>query len=1058
MSNEQKNKAQLAQELAAARQEGVTTEDISTPPDQQLATVAKQFDRVKSLLEIANVLNSSLNYETILDHFLEHVAQLVPADAGSILLIKDNVAHVARWRGYAQLGVDPSFWGEPHTIDAIPSLKTMLHTGQPLLISAVDDVDPWLHSHGKGWVKSHLAMPVRVRGQIGGVLQLDSATPHYFQPDHLEIIGQVVQQASIALSNAQLYNQARLETASRVRAVKDEKNFVSTILNTESAFVLVLNANGEILRLNKALESASGCTAAEIRGRFFWDVLIPPHELSQVKAIFEERVPDRKPEKFQSHLQTRSGKQRVVLWSNRTLTDAAGKIEHIVSTGIDITEEKEQEERLAALHHMSRELNLLRDEKAICQIAIETVSFLIEIKSAGYGLLYDQAGPLDYTYYPVRGTPQVVNLTPSLDDETRPVELMACQSESSNDPPLSADVSESWLSARMQVQDRLVGVLDIESPHSYQFTARDLLLLQTLADQTAIALENARLHRATQRQVAELTSLGSISQAITSTLKLEATLTLITRHAMQLMAAGAASVALKEDSSGDMWFYAASGGGSDFVRGSRLAAGEGIVGWVIEHGQPALVPNVAEDPRFFDRFDQRSGFKTHSLICVPLRSNQRVMGAIEVVNKAVATFTQEDVELLTRLTIPAAIAIENARLFEAEQAAREQAERLQAATATLTSMLDLDDVLNGILVQLQQVIACDNACVLLQKNGRLRTVARRGETTTHQGDIDQTFAIDNPIYEEIEKSGFPVILPDAHTDPRVRAWNLQASVRSWMGIPMLARNKVIGCLTLDSTEVNAYNQADASLAKAFANHATVAIQNAKLFKEVRHGHKQLQSLSRRLVEIQENERGRIARELHDEAGQALTSLMMGLRVIERDAPESETVAARAGQLRQITHDISESLHRLAMDLRPPSLDYLGLVAALRQYIVTFSQQHHLVIEFEAANLDHDRLATVTETNLYRVVQEALTNVSRHAKASRVDILLETRTDKIILVVEDNGIGFGPAAVDQKAHLGLLGIRERVNVLNGEFIVESAVGVGTTLYIEVPYVHSSDDSR
>ena len=393
-----------------------------------------------------------------------------------------------------------------------------------------------------------------------------------------------------------------------------------------------------------------------------------------------------------------------------------------------------------------------------------------------------------------------------------------------------------------------------------------------------------------------------------------------------------------------------------------------------------------------------------------------MMGAIEVVNKTIGTFTQDDLDLLTRLTTPAAIAIENARLFEAEQSAREQAERLQAATATLTSTLDLDEVLNSILVQLQQVIACDNAYVLLQKNELLCTVARRGQTTAHPENSDQTQAIDNPIYEEIKTSGYPVILSDAHADPRFKAWNLQPGVRGWMGVPMMARNKVIGCLTLDSTQMNAYNQADASLAKAFANHATVAIQNAKLFEEVRQGHKQLQSLSRRLVEIQENERGRIARELHDEAGQALTSLMMGLRIIERDVPDFEAVTARAGQLKQITHDISESLHRLAMDLRPPSLDYLGLVAALRQYIAIFSQQHNLVIEFEASNLDHNRLATVTETNLYRIVQEGLTNVSRHAEAGRVDILLETRADKIILVVEDNGIGFEPAMVDQKARL------------------------------------------
>ena len=587
MSDKQKSKAPFTQDLATAHQDTVrpkelTTQNLLVSPQEQLAVVKKQYDRVKCLLEIANVFNSSLNYETILDYLLDHLAQHVPSDASSILLIKDEVAQVARWRGYAQMGIEPSFWSQAHDIEVISPLKTMLHTDRPLLISAVKGFDPWLHGHGKSWIKSHLSTPIRVRGQIAGALQLESATPHHFQPDHIEIVGQIVYQASTALSNAQLYNYARHETASRVRAVKDEKNFVSTILNTESAFVLVLNASGEILRFNNALESASGYTAAEMKGRYFWDVFIPPRELPQIKAVFERLILDHKPEKFESHLQTRSGKQRVVLWSNRTLTNSEGQIEHIVSTGIDITEEKEQEERLAALHHMSRELNLLRDEKAICQIAVETISFLIEIKSVGYGLLYTHTGPLDYTYYPVRGTPHFLNLTPTLDDEVRPAELMACRSEAANEPAAAMDTSESWLSARMQVRERTVGVLDVESPLSYHFTAKDRLLLQTLADQTAIALENARLHRATQRQVAELTSLGSISQAITSTLKLEATLTLITQHAMQLMEASAASVALKDDSSGDMWFYAASGDGSDFMRGLRLAAGQGIIGWVIE--------------------------------------------------------------------------------------------------------------------------------------------------------------------------------------------------------------------------------------------------------------------------------------------------------------------------------------------------------------------------------------------------------------------------------------------------------------------------------------------
>jgi len=262
----------------------------------------------------------------------------------------------------------------------------------------------------------------------------------------------------------------------------------------------------------------------------------------------------------------------------------------------------------------------------------------------------------------------------------------------------------------------------------------------------------------------------------------------------------------------------------------------------------------------------------------------------------------------------------------------------------------------------------------------------------------------------------------------------------------------VGCLTLDNNRPNVYDQASANLAMAFANQATVAIQNARLFEEVRSGHRQLQSLSHRLVQIQETERRRIARELHDEAGQALTSLMMGLRLLEKEAANPNDVKEHVTRLQHVTNDISEGLHRLAIDLRPASLDYLGLVAALRQYIKGFSQQHNIDVRFEAIGLDNNRLPSTMEINLYRIVQEALTNVSRHAKATQVDILLEKRDANIIAIVEDNGTGFHIKRVEQKERLGLLGIRERTEMMNGKLTVESSIGIGTTILVKVPYAN------
>jgi signal transduction histidine kinase len=245
------------------------------------------------------------------------------------------------------------------------------------------------------------------------------------------------------------------------------------------------------------------------------------------------------------------------------------------------------------------------------------------------------------------------------------------------------------------------------------------------------------------------------------------------------------------------------------------------------------------------------------------------------------------------------------------------------------------------------------------------------------------------------------------------------------------------------------------LTEALVSQAAVAIQNAWLFQQVRAGRERLQSLSHRLVEIQENERRYISRELHDEAGQALTSLMVSLRLLEREAERPEAIVAGVSELIRMVDGVLENLHRLAVDLRPASLDHLGLVAALRQYTETISDQAGLVTRFETLG-PIDRLPLDVETALYRIVQEGLTNVIRHAHATRADVLLERRGDKLIVIIEDNGVGFDLTTALQSGHLGLVGLRERAEMLGGALAVESAPDFGTTLLLEVPYVTADSD--
>jgi len=258
-----------------------------------------------------------------------------------------------------------------------------------------------------------------------------------------------------------------------------------------------------------------------------------------------------------------------------------------------------------------------------------------------------------------------------------------------------------------------------------------------------------------------------------------------------------------------------------------------------------------------------------------------------------------------------------------------------------------------------------------------------------------------------------------------------------------------GLLSLSKREPGYFNEEHMRLAEAMAVHASAAVDNAVLFEQVRASAIRMRLLSRRLVEAQESERRHIARELHDETGQTLVSLRFGLRLLEREINEGGVGTGRVAELMQRTDEVIDGLHRLAADLRPPSLDHLGLDAALRQFSRTAASKFGLAVHFSARGFTSERLPGVVETDLYRVVQEALTNVVRHAQATRVDILVEHRGDRVMVMVEDDGVGFEPDRIPGESHFGLLGMRERAEALGGTLTVESTPGAGTTIVVEVP---------
>jgi signal transduction histidine kinase len=203
---------------------------------------------------------------------------------------------------------------------------------------------------------------------------------------------------------------------------------------------------------------------------------------------------------------------------------------------------------------------------------------------------------------------------------------------------------------------------------------------------------------------------------------------------------------------------------------------------------------------------------------------------------------------------------------------------------------------------------------------------------------------------------------------------------------------------------------------------------------------------RRVVEAQELERRRLARELHDETGQALTSILLGLKGLE-DAVGSDDARSAVAGLRDLVVATLQDVRRLAVELRPKVLDDFGLVPALERLTESFAAQTEIDVRFESG-LGDERLAEEVETALYRIVQESLTNVVKHAHARVVSIVLARKLDAVAVVIEDDGSGFDPSAA-RDGGFGLEGMRERAGLLEGKFQIESREGGGTTIVAEVP---------
>ncbi len=443
------------------------------------------------------------------------------------------------------------------------------------------------------------------------------------------------------------------------------------------------------------------------------------------------------------------------------------------------------------------------------------------------------------------------------------------------------------------------------------------------------------------------------------------------------------------------------------------------------------------------------------MLVVPIRCNERVEGLLYVGSTRPRTFTDQDEAILQRLADHAAIALHNARLYAAAERRRQTAESLTEVGHLLSQSLDATEVGQWVVEHVRRLLKTRAAALyqLEPASGMLVALAAANDFEPAATPW-RALPLGMGAVGLAVRTRQPVVTADVFTDPRltipaaVRAGLEPTPVRAVLALPLLRDDRVIGALSLGDEAGRTFDAEALALAQLFAAQAATAFTNAQLYTEVQAGRARLQVLSRQLLEAQEAERRRIAHELHDEASQLLAAVHLALEATVIGLPPQ----FREGfhQVRSHLDAMETQLRQLSHELRPTILDDLGLLPALQLLAQRVAERTGLCIRMDSALTG--RLAPAVETALYRIMQEGLTNITKHAAASHVDLRLWRDGRRVHGLLRDDGVGFVVEHVVGRTGLqglGLLGIQERLEALGGTLQIISAPRQGTTLQLTLP---------
>ncbi len=638
----------------------------------------------------------------------------------------------------------------------------------------------------------------------------------------------------------------------------------------------------------------------------------------------------------------------------------------------------------------------------------------------------------------------------------------------------SGKPGRAWMGVPLSAGDQVIGVMNVSSfDPNVRYTDEQMKIFSAIADQAAAILDKARLYQEMEEHNRQLAVLNEVGNAITSTLDLDTVLHLIMEKAVELLAAEAGSLVLIDEETDELVFEVTTGPGSADLEGMRLPPKTGIVGAVAEEGEPIIIRDAQADQRWYKKLDDQTTFITHSLVAVPMVSRKNVIGVIELLNRQDgALFEEKDKQLLTAFASNAAVSIENARLFtQTDQALAARVEELsmmQRIDRELNASLDYQRVMEITLDWALEMTGADvgliAAVVEEEEQKGLKLLVSRG----YPEDIvsvyrQELWTIDRGIVGRTVETGEPNLVTNVEEDQdyfqAVPGMNVQLTV------PIRREEKIIGVIALEAADNAQLNQDTLPLIIRLADHAAIAIENARLFEQVRRANDAktdfISFVSHELKQPMTSMKGYTDLLLKGTGGELTDMQQNFLNTIRTNVERMKNLV---DELLDISRIESQ---RIQLNITTLHIDKVIKQTAktLRNQIEDKKQTLEIDVSPDLPPIQGDR------DRLIQILTNILSNAHKYTPEGGL-ITIEAQEsdteagDFVQCSVTDTGIGISPEdqerlftkyfraddpAVNQVpgTGLGLVITKSLVEMHGGEIWVESELGEGSTFAFTIP---------